>query len=222
MSRVIAVLRPEPGNRVTATAIEAAGRRALRLPLFAVHPVAWEAPDPTGFDALLLTSANAVRHAGPQLARLYTLPVYAVGAVTAEAATRAGLRIAATGSDGAGEIIALAQTAGIRRALHLAGRERTAGSSIIIARVITVYASDSLAIAPEIAARLHGSVALVHSPRAAARLQALVPEKARKSIAVVAVSQRAAASLGSGWEQVRVPSEADPAGLVSTAIALAD
>ena len=34
------------------------------MPLFEVEPVAWEAPDAGGFDGLLLTSANAVRHGG--------------------------------------------------------------------------------------------------------------------------------------------------------------
>ena len=86
MSRPIVVLRPEPGNRVTAAAIEGRGLRAIRLPLFAVQPVAWQAPDPAGFDALLLTSANAVRHGGAGLARLLSLPVFAVGEATADAA----------------------------------------------------------------------------------------------------------------------------------------
>ena len=44
MSLPIAVLRPEPGNRVTAAAVEAAGRRAIRLPLFEIVAVPWEAP----------------------------------------------------------------------------------------------------------------------------------------------------------------------------------
>ena len=37
----LAVLRPEPGNTATAGRIEAAGARAIRLPLFAVKALDW-------------------------------------------------------------------------------------------------------------------------------------------------------------------------------------
>ena len=40
MTRPLAVLRPEPGNAATTQAIEALGRRAIRLPLFRVMPLA--------------------------------------------------------------------------------------------------------------------------------------------------------------------------------------
>ena len=65
MSRPLAVLRPEPGNGATAARIEELGFRAIRLPLFAVRALAWTMPDAADHDALLLTSANAVRFGGP-------------------------------------------------------------------------------------------------------------------------------------------------------------
>ncbi len=83
----LAVLRPEPGNAATAARIAAAGARTIRLPLFAVGPLAWTPPDPAVHDALLLTSANAVRQAGPGLAGYRTLPVHAVGAAPARSGT---------------------------------------------------------------------------------------------------------------------------------------
>ena len=174
MSRPIAVLRPEPGNRVTAAAIEAAGRTAIRLPLFAAAPVAWDAPDPAGFDALLLTSANALRHGGDQLDGLLGLPVFAVGRVTAEAAARVGFRVVHVGDGGADALVAAAEAAGITRALWLGGREAVLEAGGIVRQAITVYASEPLAIAPEQAVRLRGCVALVQSARAGARLAELV------------------------------------------------
>jgi uroporphyrinogen-III synthase len=36
------------------------------MPLFAIVPLDWTAPDPAQFDGLVLTSANAVRHAGEE------------------------------------------------------------------------------------------------------------------------------------------------------------
>ena len=79
MSRAVAVLRPEPGNAATATRVEAAGLAAIRLPLFAVRALDWTPPDPAAFDALILTSANTPRLAGPGIDSLASLPVFAVG-----------------------------------------------------------------------------------------------------------------------------------------------
>jgi len=222
MSRPIAVLRPEPGNRVTAAAIEAAGRTAIRLPLFAARPLAWHAPDPADFDALILTSANALRHGGPQLARLTRLPVHAVGAVTAEAALRHGFTVACIGDSDAAALLAQTEAVGVRRALHLGGRERTIERGGIVAEVAAVYASDALPVAPEAAARLAGAVALVQSARAAARLAEIVAPRDRARIALAAIGARAAAAAGSGWEAVRVAPAPSSEALIDTALALAD
>ena len=113
MSRPIAVLRPEPGNGATVAAIEAAGGMAIRLPLFAAAPVAWHAPDPAAFDALLLTSANALRHGGPELAALRSLPVHAVGGATAAAARQAGFAVAHAGTGDGAALVAAAEAAGV-------------------------------------------------------------------------------------------------------------
>ena len=101
MRRVLA-LRPQPGASATVTRAEAMGLDVAAAPLFEVEAVEWEAPDPAGFDGLLLTSANAVRHGGGQLESLRGLPVYAVGETTAETARGAGFNVAAAGSGGVG------------------------------------------------------------------------------------------------------------------------
>lgn len=222
MSRRIAVLRPEPGNRVTASAIEARGYSAIRMPLFDVRALAWDAPDADAFDALILTSANAIRHGGPGLSTLLRLPVYAVGAATAEAARQAGFDVACVGTEGAEALVAAAGAAGTRRALHLAGRERTLEPGDIVAQVITVYASEPEA--PQDVARLAGSIALVQSARAGARLGCLVDTTGigRGGILVVAVSSRAAEAAGEGWERVVVPDDLRSEALIDAAIALAD
>lgn len=222
MSRAIAVLRPEPGNGATAATIEARGRIAIRMPLFAVRPVAWKVPDSKSFDALILTSANAVRHGGAGLSALHRLPVHAVGEVTAEAARQAGFHVAHVGAEGADSLIAQARAAGIRHALHLAGRERTIEPGGIVAHVVTVYASEPHV--PRDAARLAGSVALVQSARAGTRLGEVVDGAglARGGIALVAVSARAAQAAGTGWERVMVPGETSSEALIEAAIALAD
>jgi uroporphyrinogen-III synthase len=221
MSRAIAVLRPEPGNRVTAAAIEARGRSAIRMPLFEVRPVAWQVPDAEVFDALILTSANALRHGGAGLAAMHRLPVYAVGKTTAEAALRSGFAVHLVGEEGAASLIAGAEAAGVQRALHLAGRERTIEKGGIIAKVIATYASERRT--PLEVARLAGSIALVQSTRSGAWLGELADAQRldRSGIALIAVSAAAGAAAGTGWERIIVPGVTNEA-LIDAAIALAD
>lgn len=222
MSRPIAVLRPEPGNQVTAAAIEAAGRRAIRLPLFSARPVPWTLPDPARFDALLLTSANAVRHGGPQLGGLLGLPVYAVGHATAAAAQQAGFSVVHAGEGGGAELAAAAQAAGVRRALLLGGRERMLDAGGAVDTAITVYASEPLPIESAQAAQLRDAVVLVQSGRAGARLAELVPPSQRATISIAAISARAARAAGAGWHRTAVAADTRPESLIALAFQLPD
>lgn len=220
MTRPIAVLRPEPGNAATAARVAAMGRDAIRLPLFATRAVAWEPPDAAGFDALVLTSANAVRLAGPGLAALARLPVHAVGAATADAARAAGLTVRTTGSGDAADLVALAAAAGARHALFLCGRNRVLRPGGIVAQAVPVYAADPLEvdIAP-----LSGAVSLLHSARAARRLAALADAATgRHAIRIAAISPAVATAAGAGWAGIVVAPSPDDGALLRAAITLAD
>lgn len=197
LARPVCILRPEPGNARTAAAVEVAGMTALRMPAFAIRALDWTPPDASGFDALLVTSANAVRCAGAGLERLAHLPVIAVGAATAEAARSAGLTVALTGARDADAAIAAARQKGFVRPLHLAGRERT-DSTAAIAQVI-VYASDPIAL-PAIP---RDAIVLLHSARAARAIADHVPTHDRATIALAAISPTVAVAAGTGWETVR-------------------
>ncbi len=193
MSKV-AILRPEPGASATLARAEAAGVAAVAIPLFEVGPVEWTAPDVADFDALLLTSANALRHGGDKLAVLSALPAYCVGGATAAAARTAGLAVAVTGS---GNSIALAaQIPEGTRLLHLTGRDHRVLPG---ATEVAVYASKAIDPPPSLEP-LNGGVAMVHSPRAGARLAELVSD--RETIAIAAISPAAAAACGPGWRAV--------------------
>ncbi|MEY2926893.1 MAG: hypothetical protein RL367_1370, partial [Pseudomonadota bacterium] len=121
MSLPVLILRPEPGNARTLAAARAMGLDARAVPLFRVEPVAWDAPEPGRYKALLLTSANAVRHAGPALGRYRALPVLAVGPETAQAARQAGFGEVIVGSGNAAELLAGAKGP----LLHLCGEDVT-------------------------------------------------------------------------------------------------
>jgi uroporphyrinogen-III synthase len=201
MRRVL-VLRPEPGASATVERARERGLDAVAAPLFEVEPLKWEAPEPSAFDALLLTSANAVRHGGETLAKLRGLPVYAVGEPTAEAARGAGFDIAATGDSGVDRLLGSID-AGLSL-LRLCGedwREPQDARQRITA--IPVYRARPIA-EPELGAA-RNAVALIHSARAGHRFAALVSD--RSSIAIAAISAAAAEAVGTGWVAVEAAHE---------------
>ena len=79
MTLPIIAIRPEPGCGATLAAGREAGLAVEAWPLFEVWPLAWDAPPADSFDALLLGSANALRHGGTALAAYRGKPAYAVG-----------------------------------------------------------------------------------------------------------------------------------------------
>ncbi|MEP7129652.1 MAG: uroporphyrinogen-III synthase [Sphingomicrobium sp.] len=202
MRRVV-VLRPEPGAAITVAKARQRGLDAVALSLFMVAPVSWSVSDAGDFDALLLTSANAVRHGGEGLAGLRKLPVHVVGDATAEAASAAGLLVASAGDSGVDALLS-SMKPGLKL-LHLCGENRkipvNASHDILS---IVVYRSDERPVSDLDAAT--GSLALVHSPRAGARFAQLCDEARldRGAIAVVAISAAAGDAVGDGWEAIAV------------------
>ena len=122
---MLIVVRPEPGCAATLAAARELGFAAEGHPLFAVRALGW-APPPAQFDALLIGSANAVRHAGPGLAAYAALPVYAVGAATAAAAREAGLTVIGEGAGGLQSLLGALDPAHSPAAA--AGRARAGGA----------------------------------------------------------------------------------------------
>ena len=196
--RKLAILRPEPGATATLAKAGALGLDAFALPLFEVVAVEWEAPEPSAYDGVLLTSANAVRLGGEGLQALRGLPAYAVGEATADAAREWGFGIAATGDHGVDRLLGSVDPG--LRLFHPCGRHRTAPSAA--PQKITpaaVYEARAIARVAGLE-RLGGCVALVHSQRAGRRLAELVGD--RWTIAIAAISSGAASAAGSGWEAV--------------------
>lgn len=196
----------------------------MSLPLFEIVALDWVPPDPAGFDALILTSANAVRASGPALARYAGLPVYAVGPATARAAEAAGFAVAVIGTDDAEALIAAAAAHGVTCALHLGGRETGVVAGGIIAASIAVYASEATEIAPESLRALAGTTALLHSARAAEQLATLIDRDGidRATIALAAISPSVAKAAGLGWRQVVIAPQPTDAALTAAALVAGD
>ena len=206
MSRNVLIFRPQPGADETAGQARSIGLKPVLAPLFAVRPLAWLAPDPAGFDAVMLTSANAARHAGTALAPYLGLPCYAVGEATAAAASEAGFRDIRTGAEDGTALLALMAARNVQAALHFCGRDRLElGHPNFAIAPVPVYAADAVQRMPAAAeaALGEGALALLHSPRAAAVFGTLVGDR-RAGIDIAAISTATARAAGGGWRSVAV------------------
>ena len=212
--RQVVVLRPEPGASATVKRARERGLDAAAAPLFEIEAVPWLAPDCVGFDALLITSANAVRCAGAQLEKFLSLPVYAVGEMTSKAALERGFAIALTGNRGVDQLIDCIPRN--LRLLHLGGEDRRAPSERSGIVVIPVYRASEVE-QPDLSLA-KGAVILVHSPRAARRLADLVKDRGDSLIA--AISPAAAEAAGAGWEAVEAAGEPSDDALLALAARL--
>jgi uroporphyrinogen-III synthase len=212
MARVL-VLRPEPGASATVERARAMGMDAVATPLFQVEPLAWEVPEASGFDGLLLTSANALRHSGDGLQALRGLKAYAVGDATAQAAREAGFDVAATGDAGVERLLGSIEPD--LKLLHLCGADRRsaegARQEIVPIPIYRAKPVDDVQL-PD------ADIALIHSPRAGARFAKLAQDKSCTTI--VAISQPAADAAGDGWRGVEVAEQLTDEALLALAARL--
>lgn len=219
----LVVIRPQPGADATAAAARLLGLAPQVFPLFVVQPVAWQPPEPGEIDALLLGSANAVRHAGPALTAFRDKPVYAVGETTAAIAREAGLTIAALGSGGLDKV--LAQVHAPRRLLRLAGRKRVAlqpPPDILLTERI-VYASNALQVPDKLAKLLRApAVVLLHSAAAAEHFAHECDRLSldRTRLSLVTIGPRVTAGCGHGWAEIATAATPDDAALLARACQL--
>jgi len=223
VSPPVLILRAQPAADATAERARAAGLVPLVHPLFALRAVAWAVPDSQA-TALLLTSANAVRLAGPLPDGVARLPAFAVGPATAAAARAAGLTVAFEGASDGAEAVRAAAAAGHRLAVHLRGEvARPLPGDLCLLPLVT-YAADALE--GPLPDGLNGGVALLHSPRAAALFAgrvAAAPTRRptpRSSLAIVAISAAAADAAGPGWRRVEVAKRPSDGAMIRAAAQL--
>ena len=215
----IVIVRPQPGAAATAARVTALGHAPLVHPLLATEAAAWTLPA-TLPDAVILTSAAAVRLAGPQAQSLRHMPALCVGTATATAARAAGWAdVQAQDQMGPGTVQALIDAAagGPRHhLLHLAGEDRTNvevphGLSV---DVVIVYRAvlQPLPLLPA------ADAVLLHSPRTARQLAAQWDRLGgqRTDIAVHAISAATLAAAGPGWRATYTAAHPDEDALLAT------
>jgi uroporphyrinogen-III synthase len=158
----VLVTRPLPDGERTAAALRARGHDVLLVPLMRVRPVVAEF---TGqWSAVIVTSANALRVLTvAQLAPLLSLPLYAVGERSAEAARAAGFCEVRSSQGDAGDLVRLiAERYADESApyLYLAGEDRAAdiegalAKHGIVVRTVVVYRSVTIGFPPELLAAI--------------------------------------------------------------------
>ncbi len=221
MSLPVIILRPEPGAQRTREKCAALGLETRLCPLFAARGLAWTCPDPAQFAAILITSANAARLAGPGRMRYKHLPVFAVGEASAEAANEAGFEWVVSGEGDVARLVAKISSLGHQSLLHLSGEHVTDVEfmNLRVERRI-VYESVTFSPSPAMLQTLsEPGVALVHSPRAGARLAEIAFDKAQLS--VVAISARAGKAAGEGWQRLAIADQPRDEAMIALAARIA-
>jgi uroporphyrinogen-III synthase len=217
------IIRPQPRADATAARARAVGLEPAVMPLFAAEAVNWQAPSADDYDALLITSANAIRYGGAALAGLQSLPIYAVGAQSAEAACDAGFNVIVAGDRNAAALIASAASAGHNRLLWLAGADHMQLTLPPDMQIDThiVYRSAPLPAPANFGESLTPPCCvLLHSVRAALYFSALCNENAveRETISIAAFSQNVADAAGSGWRNTVIAAAPNDDALLSAAL----
>ncbi|MET0943137.1 MAG: uroporphyrinogen-III synthase [Mesorhizobium sp.] len=144
----VLVTRPEPGASRTARRLRELGFEPVVLPLTEIRPLKPSRfPDAAAIDAVTVTSANAIRHAPPEIISAFiSKPLYAVGRKTAEAARNSGFTTVIEGAGDAADLVREMSAALLpgSRVLYLCGRiRREALESALIAAGLSVGALET-------------------------------------------------------------------------------
>jgi len=213
-------LRPEPGLSATLENARGMGLPITGHALSEIRSLAWDCPDPAGIDGLLIGSANAFAHGGPNLALLTDKPVYAVGEATAEAARTAGFGVAMVGRGGLQGV--LNRVPAPAHLLRIAGEEHvplTAPDGVTFAAVIA-YRSLGLPLDPAAPLLASGNALVLLHSAATARQFAQECDRlglARRAIVLAALGPRISSAAGDGWAAIHIAANPDEATLLAMA-----
>lgn len=218
---MIFAIRPEPGLQATLQRARELGLAIIGRPLFDVVGLQWDPPPADEFDALLLGSANAIRHGGEALDLYRQLPVHAVGEKTAEEAREAGFEIAHVGEGGLQKVVDAVK--GEIRFLRLAGAEHVPlrHPKRIAITTRTVYEVRAIPItgSDEVSLRAAEPCVLLHSGAAAAHFAAECEKRGldKGRIALACLAPRIARAAGPGWRACKIAPQPDDTALLALA-----
>lgn len=183
----IVVTRTEPGATATANRLRQLGYEPVMLPLAEIRALAVaHIPAAEMFDAVAVTSANALNHTAVELIEAFRpKPCFAVGEGTASAAHKAGFIDIVTGTGDATALARIMSEAlpGRARVLFLCGHVRSDAleqelrRSGIAVTALEIYDAPVIPYSEAAVASILGrrgvEAALLHSAKTAARLDEL-------------------------------------------------
>lgn len=215
------IVRPEPGATATLLAARSLGLDAHAHPIFVVRPIPWMPVARDQIDAVILGSANAIRHAGAALDDLRGLPAYCVGQTTATAAQAAGFPVVRIGTGGLQNVINALEPEH-RRLLRLAGVSRVALSLPPGVSMDTreVYASAPMSMGKRLDQALERpSVVMIHSGDAGEHFAAICHEAGidRSHISLALIGPRVLQHAKDGWAEIRIAELPSDAALLALA-----
>lgn len=194
------VTRPQPQADATAQRLRAMGHEAVVLPLTKIVPLSPATPDIASFHSVVATSANALRHAAPELLRaLSPLPLMVVGDRTADVATELGFSDVTSAAGNVDALINLA-TAHIQPGaviLYLCGKPRRpdfetgmklANRQVVVAET---YAAEPLEVGRAETAKISGADAVLLYSQATSDRWAMLGAETPQT-AMICISQRVA------------------------------
>lgn len=200
----VLIIRPQPGADATAERFRAAGHVAVVMPLFEIQAVAPTSISAAGYDAIILTSGNAVRAAGGFLKANAHMPIYAVGSATARAAEKSAITPFRIGAAGIEALVDVAVQDGRERLLWLAGEDHTplqprgdvTVDTHIVYKSVAVRTPDAFK-----AAVGQSDLVILHSSRAAQHFAACCDDArlSRHDVALATFSDAIARNTGDGW-----------------------
>lgn len=222
----VLLTRPAEDSARIAAALAAKGVECLVWPLTRIVPIAGRVDVPPGTEALLFTSANAVR-AFAAGSPVRDLPVLTVGDRTAAMAREAGFAAVTSARGDARDLARLARTSRWRRFLHPCGRDAAADLAALLSgdgravEAVIVYAAEPAGAPPaEVARAFSGGsfdLVTVWSPRNGAVLRDWLAAAAPPLGAtdLLGISENAVAPLrDSGFRRVAVSNRSDAAGML--------
>ena len=207
------VTRPEPDAGETAARLRALDIEPVIVPLLEFRTLPTSLPDPQGFAALALTSANALRalDARGLTGRYHGLRVYAVGNHTAEAASEAGFADVVSAGGNVGDLADLLAHSGLTGpVLYPAAKDQSGDLAKSLApfgvMVVTARIYEMIAVAElpgEVLSALSGGeigAALFYSRRTAQtfvdRAATLhLPKSVKTRLGMLCISEQVAAPL---------------------------
>ena len=228
--KLVLTTRPAADAKSDIAFLKERGIGALAAPMLELTPLKAALPDAGGFDAIVLTSRNAVSM--PGLDAFHNLPCYCVGDATARAATDAGFTKVRTGPGDAEGLVSFIEEDSAGRVLWASGTD----TAVDLKRELAPYGIDVEQVPayqmvpagdlpPDVEGRIMGGdvgIVLVYSARAGGRFRDLLDQKglasSREQMELVAISPRVAGLCGDGWHTITHAERPDRPAMMEAAI----